>query len=153
MIRSINVRFVPMRIIKMPKRTHPVTPPRERIDPDHDSCSIVNGPELNGVSCDSKSGRAGENHPQPQPNPSISTFANSQNDEKGKRWFKRIWKRMMQQTRNSRKILISCMAKCGWTACNHFDFDFWILITCTRNENFPVERYGSECCLEFYSNV
>lgn len=81
MVRSINVRFVPMRIIKMPQKTLPVTPPSERIDPDHDSSSVVKGPELNGVSGDSKSGRAGENHPQPQPNPSISTFADPQIDE------------------------------------------------------------------------
>lgn len=45
------------------------------MDPDHDVCSVVSGPESNGVSDDFSKGSAGENHPIAQPNPSITIFA------------------------------------------------------------------------------
>lgn len=48
--------------------------PIPAMDPAHDNCSVVSGPEVNGVSDDKSRGRAGENHPMPQPRPIISTF-------------------------------------------------------------------------------
>lgn len=45
------------------------------MDPDHDVCSVVNGPESSGVSDDFSKGSAGENHPIEQPNPSHKIFA------------------------------------------------------------------------------
>lgn len=45
------------------------------MDPDHDVCSVVNGPERSGVSDDFSQGSAGENHPIAQPYPSITMFA------------------------------------------------------------------------------
>lgn len=71
-----NDDFVPTLIEQYPDARLPVTEPSDRIDPDHDNCSVVRGPDFSSVSDDSRSGRAGENHPTPQPNPKTSRFTN-----------------------------------------------------------------------------
>lgn len=74
MASKSNVVFVPNLIVEYPHKGLATTPPTDNADPDHDSCSVVNGPELNGVSDERNSGRAGDNHPMPNPNPKTITF-------------------------------------------------------------------------------
>lgn len=71
-----NDDFVPTFIEQYPETRLPVTEPSERMDPDHDNCSVVRGPELSSVSVDNSNGRAGENQPTPQPNPNTSRLTN-----------------------------------------------------------------------------
>lgn len=53
--------------VKNPKVNEPNNPPIQLTDPNHDSCSVVNGPVINGVSSDTSSKRTGGNQPNTHP--------------------------------------------------------------------------------------
>lgn len=53
----------------------PTSDPMQTIDPIHDSCELVSGPDRSGVSSESSRGIAGDIQPTEQPFPSITRFA------------------------------------------------------------------------------
>lgn len=63
MVRESKARFEPISDMKNPRAIAPISPPMQLIDPIHDTCSFVKGPETNGVFSDDNFAIAGDIQP------------------------------------------------------------------------------------------
>lgn len=52
MVKQSRVRFEPINDTKKPTVVAPINPPKQFIEPIHEICALVNGPDTNGVFSD-----------------------------------------------------------------------------------------------------
>lgn len=77
MLRKSIVRLHPKHADMTPNVNEPHMAPIEVIEPTHEICSFVNGPDMSGVSSEESFGRAGDIHPRIVPWPSITRLPES----------------------------------------------------------------------------
>lgn len=77
---SSMARLHPMNVVSSPVVNVPLNAPIELIDPIHESCSLVKGPDFNGEFSDKSVGSDGLSHPSNSPCPKAMMFADGEND-------------------------------------------------------------------------